>query len=109
MISDLTGSSSVLLTDLYQLTMLQGYFDQGMEESAVFEFFVRKLPPQRNFLVAAGLEQALSFLENLRFTPEELEWVARPLCVISKNYVSPVMSTPYRRGQWFSPTSRFCA
>jgi len=76
MISDLTGSSSVLLTDLYQLTMLQGYFDQGMEESAVFEFFVRKLPPQRNFLVAAGLEQALSFLENLRFTPEELEWVS---------------------------------
>jgi nicotinate phosphoribosyltransferase len=67
---------SVLLTDLYQLTMLQGYFDQGMEETAVFEFFVRKLPPRRNFLVAAGLEQALLFLENLHFTPEELEWAS---------------------------------
>lgn len=65
-----------LLTDLYQLTMLQGYFDQRMEETAVFEFFVRRLPAQRNFLIAAGLEQALDFLENLRFTPAELEWIA---------------------------------
>ncbi len=67
--------SSLLLTDLYQLTMLQGYVEQGMEEQATFEFFVRKLPLKRNFLLAAGLEQALSFLENLRFTPEELEWL----------------------------------
>ncbi len=67
--------SSLLLTDLYQLTMLQGYVEQGMEEQATFEFFVRKLPSKRNFLLAAGLEQALSFLENLRFTPEELEWL----------------------------------
>ncbi|HXG52454.1 MAG TPA: nicotinate phosphoribosyltransferase [candidate division Zixibacteria bacterium] len=69
--------SSALLTDLYQLTMLQAYFDRGMEETAVFEFFVRKLPPQRNFLMAAGLEQALAFLEQFRFTPEELEWISR--------------------------------
>lgn len=46
-----------------------------MEERAVFEFFVRKLSPGRNFLVAAGLEQALDFLENLRFSADELEWV----------------------------------
>ncbi len=62
-------SSSALLTDLYQLTMLQGYLTQRMEGTAVFECFVRKLPPRRGFLVAAGLEQALSYLENLRFTP----------------------------------------
>jgi len=68
--------TSLLLTDLYQLTMLQGYVDRGMEETAVFEFFVRKLPPQRNFLIAGGLEQALEFLENLRFTDQELEWIA---------------------------------
>lgn len=68
--------SSPLLTDLYQFTMLQAYFDGGMEETAVFEFFVRDLPPQRNFLLAAGLEQVLQFLENLSFTPEELDWLA---------------------------------
>jgi nicotinate phosphoribosyltransferase len=67
--------SSPLLTDLYQLTMLQGYIEQGMEQPAVFEFFVRKLPRGRNFLVAAGLEQALEFLENLRFGDEELAWL----------------------------------
>ena len=69
-------SESALLTDLYQLTMLQGYFDQGMRETAVFEFFVRKLPERRNFLVAAGLEQALDYLEQVAFTEEELAWLA---------------------------------
>jgi len=65
-----------LLTDLYQLTMLQAYYDQGMADTAVFEFFVRKLPAGRNFLVAAGLEQALAYLEGLRFSPDELDWLA---------------------------------
>lgn len=68
-------AASGLLTDLYQLTMLQSYLEHGMEEPAVFEFFVRKLPPGRNFLVAAGLEQALEYLENLSFTPQELQWL----------------------------------
>jgi nicotinate phosphoribosyltransferase len=68
--------TNTLLTDLYQLTMLQGYFDQRMEEIAVFEFFVRKLPSGRNFLMAAGLEQALEYLQNLRFNSEELDWLA---------------------------------
>jgi nicotinate phosphoribosyltransferase len=68
---------SALLTDLYQLTMLHAYFERGMREPAVFEMFVRRLPRGRNFLLAAGLEQALDFLEELRFAPEELEWVAR--------------------------------
>ena len=47
--------TSPLLTDLYQFTMLQGYLDQGMEDIAVYEFFVRKLPEHRGFLMAAGL------------------------------------------------------
>lgn len=68
--------TSALLTDLYQLTMLQGYFDQGMKGTAVFEFFVRKLPAKRNFLIAGGLEQALAFLEQVQFSSEELEWLA---------------------------------
>jgi nicotinate phosphoribosyltransferase len=69
-------ASSVLLTDLYQLTMLDAYFQLGMEQLAVFEFFVRRLPKARNFLVAAGLDQALDYLENLRFTADDLEWLA---------------------------------
>jgi nicotinate phosphoribosyltransferase len=68
---------SPLLTDLYQLTMLHVYFLRGMREPAVFEFFIRKLPPERNFMMAAGLDQALDYLEHLCFGPEELEWVER--------------------------------
>ena len=67
--------TSALLTDLYQLTMLQAYFDRGMNDTAVFEFFVRKLPENRNFLLAAGLEQVLSYLEALRFTDAEIAWL----------------------------------
>jgi len=69
--------TSALLTDLYQLTMLQAYYAQGMVDTAVFEFFVRRLPPNRGFLVAAGLEQALAFLEGLRVTDEELDWARK--------------------------------
>ena len=69
--------TSPLLTDLYQLTMLQAYYEQEMTQTAVFELFVRKLPPGRDFLVAAGLEQALELLEQLRFGPEELDWIER--------------------------------
>ena len=69
-------AGSALLTDLYQLTMLQGYHESGMEDVAVFEFFVRKLRPGRCFLIAAGLEQALEFLESLHFSSEELAWLA---------------------------------
>ena len=66
---------SALLTDLYQLSMLQAYLDEGMEQTAVFELFVRKLPRRRNFLIAAGLDQALEFLETLHFSEDEIAWV----------------------------------
>ena len=64
-----------LATDLYQLTMLKGYWQHGMNEVATFDLFVRGLPPQRNFLLAAGLAPALDYLEGLRFEPDELAWL----------------------------------
>jgi nicotinate phosphoribosyltransferase len=70
-------AASLLLTDLYQLNMIQAYLERGRTETAVFEFFVRKLPDRRGFLVAAGLEQALEYLETLRFSAEDIEWLAR--------------------------------
>jgi nicotinate phosphoribosyltransferase len=56
--------------------MLQAYFRQRMNGPAVFELFVRKLPPHRNFLLAAGLAQALNYLAGLRFTDDDLAWLA---------------------------------
>jgi nicotinate phosphoribosyltransferase len=66
---------SPLLTDLYQLNMMQAYLDRGETQIAVFEFFARTLPARRGFLLAAGLEQALDYLENLRFSAADLEWL----------------------------------
>jgi nicotinate phosphoribosyltransferase len=67
----------VLLTDLYQLTMLEAYFAEGMDRSATFEFFVRALPPNRNFLIAAGLAEVVEYLSDLAFSPDELLFLAQ--------------------------------
>jgi nicotinate phosphoribosyltransferase len=66
---------SLLLTDFYQLNMVEAYLAAGMEDVAVFEFFVRKLPPDRGFLVAAGLEQAVRYLLEAQCSPAELDWL----------------------------------
>ena len=64
-----------LLTDLYQINMIQAYLDHGDTETAVFEFFARVLPPRRGFLLVAGLAQALDYLEHLRFSPADIAWL----------------------------------
>jgi len=69
------SKTPAFLTDLYQLAMLKAYHDRGMNQTAVFEFYIRNLPAQRNFLMAAGLEQVLEYLENLQFTQQERGWL----------------------------------
>jgi nicotinate phosphoribosyltransferase len=70
-----TPDPSPLLTDLYQLAMMQAYVEAGRTETAVFEFFVRRLPPERRFLVAAGLAQVVEWLRALRFGEAECAWL----------------------------------
>jgi nicotinate phosphoribosyltransferase len=76
--------TSPLLTDLYQINMIQAYLDHGDTHTATFELFVRTLPVRRGFLLAAGLEQALDFLENLRFSTAEIAWL-KGTCRFGKN------------------------
>ena len=67
---------SALNTDLYQLTMAAGYFAAGKnDELATFEITVRRLPDHRNFLIAAGLQQAVEYLQNLKFQPQEVQYL----------------------------------
>ena len=66
---------SLLLSDLYQLSMLEVYQRHDMHETAVFELFVRKLPSRRSFLMMAGLEQLVQFLEQMHYSAEELAWL----------------------------------
>ena len=67
--------ASPLSTDLYELNMVQAYLDRGEHAEAVFEFFIRRLPARRNFLLAAGLETVLEYLEALRFSPQNIAWL----------------------------------
>ena len=70
-----SGKFSGLLTDLYELTMAAGYVQSRFDARATFELFVRHLPRNRNYLVAAGIEQALDFLENVHFSADEISYV----------------------------------
>jgi nicotinate phosphoribosyltransferase len=71
----MTPVTSPLTTDLYELNMIQAYLDRGEAKEAVFEFFVRRLPARRGFLLAAGLDDALTYLETLRFSAAEIAWL----------------------------------
>ena len=69
------NTDRALLVDLYELTMAGAYFEHGIECHATFELFVRQLPPQRSYLVAAGLDSALTYLENLHFTEDDVHFL----------------------------------
>jgi nicotinate phosphoribosyltransferase len=71
----LPAFSPALLTDLYELTMLQAYFAEEMNDRAVFSLFVRRLPERRNYLLACGLDDVLTFLETLRFDQPALAYL----------------------------------
>src|SRR5215475_730256 len=68
-------SNAALLTDLYELNMLQSYFDAGMNDVAVFDLFIRRLPPNRNYLIACGLEHVLHYLESLTFSEQAIDYL----------------------------------
>jgi len=68
--------TSLLLTDFYELAMLEAYHASDMEDEAVFDFHVRELPPGYGFLVSAGLAQVLGMLRDARLDDEELDWLA---------------------------------
>jgi nicotinate phosphoribosyltransferase len=65
-----------LTTDLYELTMAASYLMRGMTQHATFSLFVRDLPPDRGFLVAAGLDDVLDALTNFAFDDDDLAWLA---------------------------------
>ena len=64
-----------LFTDLYQLTMAQAFFNQGMSAPATFSLFIRNYPPHRGYFVFAGLEDVLDYLSNLRFSRTSLDYL----------------------------------
>jgi nicotinate phosphoribosyltransferase len=66
-----------LLTDFYELTMCAGYFESQRKETANFDLFIRRLPPNRSYFVFAGLEQMLLFLKNMKFGEEQISYLRK--------------------------------
>ncbi|HKG36602.1 MAG TPA: nicotinate phosphoribosyltransferase [Solirubrobacterales bacterium] len=71
----LSAAETSLLTDLYELNMAAGYHRAGIDETAIFELFVRRLPPRRDWLLCAGLGPTLRLITEMRFGPRELEYL----------------------------------
>src|SRR5690348_5835597 len=101
---------SGLLADLYELTMAAGYLETHFEARATFELFVRSLPPRRNFLVAAGLEQALEFLETVRFSSEDIAYLRRHpgFARISPSFFDYLAAFCFSGDVWALPEGTVC-
>lgn len=68
-------ASAALLTDLYELTMLQVYLEKDLQEEAVFDLFIRRMPAKRNYLIACGLDDVLTYLETLSFSDDAIGYL----------------------------------
>jgi nicotinate phosphoribosyltransferase len=77
MLDFVNRDSMSMLADFYELTMCAGYFWKHRNETATFDLFIRRLPPNRSYFVFAGLEQILFFLQSMHFTREQLEYLGK--------------------------------
>ena len=75
-----------LLTDLYELTMMQGYFERGENETVVFDMFFRSNPNKGGYSIAAGLEQVIDYVKGLHFTYEDVDYL-RSLKIFSEEFL----------------------
>ncbi len=75
-----------LLTDLYELTMMQGYYEQKQNETVIFDVFFRQNPCSNGYSVCAGLAQVIDYIKNLNFTYEDVDYL-RSLGIFSENFL----------------------
>ena len=91
----LPGEDLGLFTDLYELTMAQAFFDQGMSATATFSLFIRTYPPNRAYFVSAGLEDVLDYLSNLNFSDQSIDYLTA-LGIFTEDFLE------YLRGMRFT-------
>jgi len=106
----ISQAPSGLLADLYELTMAAGYLETHFEARATFELFVRSLPNKRNFLIAAGLEQALEFLETVRFSSEDIAYLRQhpAFARISADFFDYLAAFRFSGDVWALPEGTVC-
>ncbi len=92
-----------MLTDFYELTMANGYFEQGMgDQIAYFDLFFRKVPDGGGFAIAAGLEQVIEYLQNLKFTDEDIEYLRSKKC-FSERFLEYLKNFKFACDVWAIP------
>ena len=94
-----------LLVDLYELTMAQSYYDHRTQDQATFSLFVRRLPPNRGYLVAAGLESVLRFLEEFHFSRKALDYLDS-LSIFSPDFLAFLSNVRFTGDVWAIPEGR---
>lgn len=106
--SPLSGAAaSALTTDQYELTMAASYLSQSMNKTATFDLFVRRLPAARQFLVAAGIADALTYLEQLRFTPSDIDYL-RGLGTFGDDFLDYLADFRFTGDVWAIPEGEVC-
>ncbi len=98
----MSRADRALLTDLYEVTMAASYFSQGMNQPATFDLFVRALPPSRNFLVVSGLEDALTYLEQLQFDSHDISYL-RSLGIFNHRFLAQLENLRFTGEVWAIP------
>jgi nicotinate phosphoribosyltransferase len=91
-----------LLVDLYELTMAQCYFVYRKDARATFDLFVRQLPQSRSYLIAAGLQDILNYIKNLKFGPEDIDYLKRQK-IFSQNFLKYLSEFKFRGDIWAMP------
>lgn len=97
-----TPENMGLMTDLYELVMVDSYLRQGLNEPATFDLFIRGLPANRSFLVNAGLESALYYLEHLRFDQDQIAYLAG-LRLFSEEFLTYLRTFRFSGEVWAIP------
>ena len=108
-----TAQNLTLLTDLYELTMMQGYFKNPVQETVIFDAFYRSNPCGNGFAIAAGLDQVIDYIKNLHFAKEDVDYL-RSLQIFDEDFLNylenfhfttnsalQAISTPFRRERWY--------
>jgi nicotinate phosphoribosyltransferase len=94
-----------LTTDLYELTMAAAYFESGIHNRAIFDLFIRRLPNHRSFLITAGLEQALEYLSEFRFTDPQIDFLREhpSFNKVSKEFFDYLSEVRFTGDVWAMP------
>ncbi len=103
-----TDRNAAMLTDQYELTMAASYFAHGMDQPATFELFIRRLPSPRNFLIACGLDDALSYLESLHFDDAAIDYL-RSLHTLDEAFLEYLGGLRFAGEVWASLKGRPCS